>query len=327
MIGKTTRLLMGACLGAVLLVAAPAQAATVNGIIGWNAPPAGANKIVLGSDESRQDLIDRVIVDVDGDGIDDRDPAGVIDVGDSLFGHFVISTATVTPKGGSPVTHSLQHTATSHGTANSEWTGTFQIEVTAKQQIAPGVFNFAFGPDAAYDTGGFGTMLRMYEDNPVLLGGPGTTWVGGALDTPPAPHPPAAPALTDGPTYWALGIAAPGVNAWTGTGPDSMTTILGAAIRLASSTFAISRTAETVPGMAGDVHAMLPQLAGTDWSTGLPMVGETAGTSNIGAAPAGSPWQLSDNTNFNMTIVPLPPAVFGGLGLMGLGLLIRRRFF
>ena len=50
-----------------------------------------------------------------------------------------------------------------------------------------------------------------------------------------------------------------------------------------------------------------------------------AGTGSLD--PGTSGYDKSSDADFKVLYVPVPPAVFGGLGLFGLGLLIRRRFF
>lgn len=308
MIGKTTRLVSVAAVSAIIVLAGFAEAATVNQIIAW--PP---SKDAIGSDESRQDLLD-----TDGDGI--------IDQGESFHGIFDVTTIQTVPFGQPPNPQVIMK----HGAGNSEWTGEFQIMVVQKnaimnpitglQEVEPisgfPLWQFIFGPDPAFDTNNVGTMIRMYED-PM----PGISTYQPELQ----PKANAIGTAIDGAPYWAIGLPPGSQGAYVAVGPDVLAALQAfpPAQRIATSAFALDRTADTVFGMGGFQHVLAPQ---TDVYGNI---GEVIGSSEIGGPLPQSLWDLSDNTNMQLTVVPLPPAIWGGIGLFGLGVLVRlrRRFF
>ena len=286
---------------AVLAMAGVATAGTINSFISW--PP---DTVVFGSDENAEELINA------GGGEDT-----IIEIGDSLHGIMVIEQMNLF-RGGVPSEIDLLHAV-----GNSEFTAEFQIMVVNKiptgNPLVP--FEFWFAPDPAFDTNGVGTMVRMYED----FEAPNdvtdfdihdfTHTVG---ETPGIDIPDAVASVTDGVLFWALGIVPGKGNAWIGFGGDDIALSGSPTNRFSDAIFALNRTADT-GAAAGSIHTMvtMSNMAGT---------GEVIGTSEIGGRILGSPWPLSSNTNVEMIIIPLPAAVWAGMGLFGLiGVFSRRR--
>ena len=289
---KQTRLSVLVAIFAVLAVAGIAMAGTVNDFIEW--PP---ETIVFGSDENVERLINRV------------GSADIIDIGDSIYGLLVIEQMALL-RGGVPSDIRL-----THNDGNSEFTAEFQILIVGKvatgNPLAP--FAFTYGPDPAFDTSTVGTMIRMYED----FEPPGDSthfdihdFTDSLGETAGPDQPDAITSVTDGAFYWALGLVSAG-NAWTGAGGDDITAVGGPSDRLGDAFFALDRTADT-GAAAGSVHTMKVL------TNALGMSGEFIGTSEIGGPIAGSPWPLSSHSNVELVIIPLPAAVWAGMGLIGL---------
>jgi hypothetical protein len=284
--------------GFVLASAGLVNAAMVNDLI--SAPP---EKIVFGSDESRQDLLNLV----------GADPS-IIDVGDVLYGIFPIPQLNV-----NGTSYEMQHVY-----GNSEWTAEFAIQVAAKiatGAVDPGsglpIYTVVFAPYAPFDVAKDGlldgTMVRMYEDT-------GLTHfdVDDDASAPARTQAGATATVTDGSYYWSLGYVR-GSNAWVGQGIDDISAVGSVADRLGSAVFALDRTSETF-AFAG-LGAGLAMVDKSN-ATGT---GEIKGTANIGGPVVNSPWPLSDNANVEFTIVPEPfTLTFLGFGAIGV-LRIRRR--
>ncbi len=289
---KQTRLSVLVVIFTVLAMAGIATAGTLNDLIAW--PP---DTVVFGSDENVERLVNRV-------GSPD-----IIDIGDSIYGLLVIEQMNLL-RGGVPSEIRL-----THNDGNSEFTAEFQILVVGKvptgNPISP--FAFTFAPDPAFDTNNVGTMIRMYED----FEPPGdsshfdihdfTDLLG---ETPGPDMPDAITSVTDGAFYWALGLVSAG-NAWIGTGFDDLSLPIGPSDRLGDVVFAPDRPTE-LGAAAGSVHSMLAL------TNALGMSGEFIGTSQIGGPIAGSPWPLSSHSNVDLVVIPLPAAVWAGMGMMGL---------
>lgn len=257
-----------------------AQAASLNDLI-----PNELGSEVLLSDENRERLINRV-----GD-------ANTIDVGDSLYGILTFDQLKYTTPGNPP---SPQFPLL-HAAGNSELTGEFQILVTGKVQVAPGVYNFTFGADSAFD-GGKGTVIRLWED---AVGG--TTFLDALDDESKIGN------FTDGTLYFGAGLASAG-NAFVGTGGDTLTGLLPSS-RLGDSVFALDLT-EVGSFELADVLATLTNEAGS---------GQFVGDSNIGGPVRGSDWPLSSHTTAQFSTVPSPAAAGVGLGMLGMWIARRRR--
>jgi hypothetical protein len=129
----------------------------------------------------------------------DTGTQGVLDEGDSVRGVFSFPFLRSTTTG---------ERVRLNGTTNSALHGLFEIEVTDKTEVAPGVFNFTFGPhdDFAADVGEVeGATVGLWESstelNPsvcgtkaaceaaatagtlrLVLGGDDTTWTGTGAD-------------------------------------------------------------------------------------------------------------------------------------------------
>ncbi len=289
---KTSHKVAAGALG-VLSVGGAVNAATINQLI--DAPPV---RSVLGSDENREEVIAP-----DGSV---RSVGSTILVGDVIHGIVAFEQLFVAPPGGQV---NLDH---AHG--NSELTGEFSLLVSAKvpDPANPGKFAFIFAPDPAFDTGGVGTLIRLYEDQM-----PGTSHFdvdgGGSKAA-------AIASVTDGLFFNGLGLASAG-NFYMAYGTDVIPSG-SATLRLGDAFFALDRTEAGL----GSVHKLDPlgQVAALGGLGTLIGAGEVIGTGEVGPRAPGSPWELSSNTQFSMRVIPVPAAVWGGMALLG-GLGVTRR--
>lgn len=123
------------------VMAGPANAASVLSLLNSGSGAAGSNTLV---DDNREYLIDRV-----------GNTTGQIDVGDSIRGLAIWSK--------------LNGHALGEGTSNNELTAVFQVRVTGKTLVSPGVWDYSFGPDSSFAEAsalGLGgrAMMVFYED-------------------------------------------------------------------------------------------------------------------------------------------------------------------
>jgi hypothetical protein len=278
----------------LLSLTAGASAATINELI--DAPPV---RSVFGSDENREEVIAP-----DGSV---RPVGATILAGDVIHGIVAFEQLFVDPPGGQV------NLDNAHG--NSELTGEFSLLVAAKvpDLANPGKFALIFAPNPAFDTGGVGTLIRLYED-PVVgfsshfnVDGGGSKAVG--IGT-----------VTDGSFYNGLGLASAG-NFYLGYGTDVIASG-SPTLRIGDVFFALDRTEAGL----GSVHKLDPLVQVADLG-GLGLVGgvgEVIGTGEIGPRVFGSPWELGSNSQFQLKVIPIPAAVWGGMALLG-GLGVARR--
>jgi hypothetical protein len=272
-----------------------ARAESINTLI---APLVGETAEVFGSDDGRQELIK-------GAG---NTQANTIEVGDSHHGIFYIDQLFV---------HSLPSdvlvaTSLEHSAGNSELTGEFQVKVLSKADLTPAdlsdhLFLYEFGVDSAFDTDGFGTVIRLYED-----ASPGTTHfdLDDANDNDSSGSPSKAGgvvSVVDGAFYMGLGFKSVG-NTWIAVGDDRINLPFSPVARIGDTGFALDRTESGIASIVGLSPLVDP------FSGGL---GEVIGSSQIGPKIPGSPWELSSNNQFQFNVVPEPAT----LGLIGLGVM------
>lgn len=233
----------------------------------------------------------------------------VIDVGDSLRGIFYMDKLEFTDLANNT---SLTHLGAP--STNDEWTGVFQVMVTSKVAVSPGVFNFTFGPDPTFaEAAAVGTagkaMLVMYDDavqNVNLNGGTIASRTATA---------------TDGTYFWSAGFtgapvagaATPGAGqGWIATGGDDVSAVINSGAILGSANFGITRVKGSTVG-AGDANPLVP-LTSPFFGYGSTFVG----SSTIqGRGFVNTPFDLTSLTSFTFA-VPVPAAVWSGLGLLGI---------
>jgi hypothetical protein len=292
MIGSRANWTAGIAVASTLAIAVGTQADDINTLMtSGGVFPAN----VIGSDENREEVFHS------------GTPTSTIDVGDVVHGIIAFEQLYVDPPGTGQI--DLDHV---HG--NSELGGEFSLLVTAKvaDPANPGKFAFTFGPDPAFDTGGVGTLIRLYEDaTPGLstfnVDGGGSKAV-------------ATASVTDGALYVGLGLSSPG-NFYHAYG-NGVISGPNATLRVGDVFFALDRTEAGV----GSALTLAPIVQIADLG-GLGLVagiGEIIGTGEIGPRVPGSPWELGSNTQFALTIVPEPAT----MGMMALGVLAmwpRRR--
>ena len=268
----------------------------------------GAASITL-SDEDRENVIQ-------------RDDNQTIDVGDSIFGIFALEQVMITDE------ETFRDTLGEEGT--NELTGVFQIRVASK--TADGSinritgtpnFDYTFAPDTASleDRIDFelseGTMVAFFEDSTVDL----TRSIDeGTSDDQVA-------RATNGEFFLEVGFsstdgngasaAAPG-EFWIGQGPDDISMIgqLSSSLAPANSNFGVSRTSNR--GNGGDLLIV-------DQDSGVGTV-EFFGNSNIrGTDGINTDFDFTSDTTFDFALIPTPAALPGGLMLLGIAALRRRR--
>lgn len=247
--------------------------------------PSIGDEILL-SDENREELINNV------------GAANIIDEGDVLAGVFGVEQLFV--NGDRKGQLLMQN-------GNSELSGLFEIRVVSKTATGRMVggqmeYEFVFGPNTGSEfEGGTGAMVKAYEDE---VGG--TTYFGELDDSKEG----ARDVVSDGELFISAGIADED-DFFVGTGFEDITLAGPPSFRIGESIFALSR-------LGGSFDFPLAEIALGEGA------GEFVGTSNIGPGLRGSAWELSSNTNFNMTIIPSPAAAGAGLVMLG-GLLLKRR--
>lgn len=289
---KIDKLMMAAVAGTGLAMASAAQAVTVQDFI-------LQNQNVLFSDDSGEEIIKA----------EGNTNANRIQEGDVIRGVFGVNFGSNT--NGSNLTPLL------HVANNQELTGSFSLKIVSKTRISDGrdgvsgtpddEYNFVFGVDESY-ANGTNSLIRLYVEDPS-----GTSYVPNLYTTKAA----ARATTTDGDFFAGIGLANAG-NAIIGTGSD----FFGAPGRVlgdvGSSLFALDITESgTIDG--GDALDSLPLVT---------LVNNAGSGVVIGASllrgPQG-PWDLTNDFNFELSVVPTPAAVGPGLALLGFLMARRRR--
>lgn len=322
MIGKTTRLVLAGAMIGVLAMSGTAHAKSVNGLI---------VDIANVGDSLVFDFTDRDVSAI-------LTPGGVpvvgpVNPGDIIFGTLGIRqiqnvNGTVLPGmvGDTPL-------------LNDELAGIYAMGITGVNPVPGGAITSAPLSQAQLLAAGLGWLQPYGFGNGIPGGVPGGSQAMVAMfteTTPPGgqanytPNPAAGlldvPGATDGLFWTSYG----GPNGWWTITDTQQFGWVGAIFNTV--------TASNAPAnlQIGTLSFSLPQVLGPLGSGGAttnlnfttPLT-PTFGKANAllgGGGGGGAP--TSDLAlSGTATVVPLPPAVFGGLGLFGLGLLIRRRFF
>jgi len=234
---------------------------------------------------------------------------GIIEVGDYLTGVFDYNRI-------SPGLSGYPGTQIGSGTAYSELTGIFLLQVTSKTAAGGGTFNFTFGADSAkfaslYGLGGLsaGTMIRLFDDvNPnFTLSGTNAGSIASA---------------TDGVQFMDVGFTGVGGTAAAGEGwlvlggSDNFGALASQpySTTLGTANFAVDRTSNAG---AGGGLVLIKQT--TTLTTAFGGSAEFVGSSTIkGSAGTGIAWTGASQTNLDfIAAVPVPTAAWMGLPLLG----------
>jgi hypothetical protein len=314
---KWSRIAVGVALVAVSAVvfAQGAQAASVNGAL--SGASFGDVFGALAQDNAREYLY-----------LDDGD--GLIGVGDVLRGILRIDEADISPLnlGG---TNNVSFTPTS---GNNEWAGVFQVMVTSIGTITgdgsvgdPYRADLTFGPDAGFAEAGLlagSAMVLFYEDAThefLADNGTGQSFTTEQLIA----------RVTNGMQYWAMGYTGNGtdINGNTDAGPGegwsapssflALAPGVPGAITLATFNAAMNRLF-IGGGSLGDsvllTKMLSPIFAPASGATVDFLAGGTV--NGIGTS---TPFEAqSNNVTFQFTgqVIPLPGAIWAGLGMLGM---------
>jgi hypothetical protein len=314
---KWSRIAVGVALVAVSAVvfAQGAQAASVNGAL--SGASFGDVFGALAQDNAREYLY-----------LDDGD--GLIGVGDVLRGILRIDEADISPLnlGG---TNNVSFTPTS---GNNEWAAVFQVMVTSRGAITgdgsvgdPFRADLTFGPDAGFTEAGAlagSAMVVFYEDTThefLADNGTGQSFTTEQLIA----------RVTNGTQYWAMGFTGAGADvngntaAATGEGWSAPSSFLAlapgvpGAITLATFNAAMNRLF-IGGGSLGDsvllTKMLSPIFAPASGATVDFLAGGTV--NGIGTS---TPFEAqSNNVTFQFTgqVIPLPGAIWAGLGMLGM---------
>jgi len=327
MIGKTTRLLM---IGAVacMLVAGPAAAKTVNGVIFDEAPGPYPQGPVLLEDNDKT-----YIMDVNQNGL--------LDNGDVLRGMFEVQSIRGPGSGGTPIGFAT----------NNELTGIYDIQVAftwapgAPGNPNPADFTWAFGPDLGFggypgDPAGIipGAMVAMFDDSAqdyqddMAVAGNEENLIGTAGDRVIGPGPGGGAASATALLWAQFGMVGNAAEVWWTKAPTNVIAAVSAGpaegtLAGPSATGGLQLSLIPSGGLADQI--LWPNPSGVELDGSLGIFGKDTDSGTPGVQPAFTNFDVSSDNDLTITVVPLPPAVFGGLGLFGFGLImrIRRRFF
>ena len=330
MIGKTIRLVIGACVCSVMCLGPPVHAKTVNEVI---------------DDEMVAPYVNLDLEDNDRSYIySDVGQTDILDTGDIIRG--MLQVQYIDGPGGLP----SPGTQIGGLTSNNELTAVFDIEVVQSwlptdgtAQGHPlgdgsGLYAWAFGPDAAFGARAgdpappfampAGAMVVAFDDStndytqdtvpvPGGLTGQEENLIKTAGDT----------SAGNNAKLWAVfGIPQSSTGLWlTFSATNNLNTIKNG----------LAPAYTNTPGAWGGFELDLIASGGLADNLLIPIPGESEellgslaiyGTKNKQGGSVVNNFDFISDSDLTIA-VPLPPAVFAGLGLMGLGLLIRRRFF
>ncbi len=325
MIGKTTRLVLAGVMIGVLAMSGTAHAKSVNGLI---------LDIANVCDTLTFDFTDRDVSAIllpNAVGGIPQPRVGPVGINDIIFGTLAIRqiqnvNGTVLPGmvGDTPL-------------QNDELTGVYAMGITGINAIAGGAITAAPLTQPQLVAAGLGWLQPFGFGNGIPVGNQAmvamfteTTPPGGQANY--SPNPPAGglaaldvPGATDGLFWGSYG----GPNgSWTITDSQAAGWV-GAIFNTVTASNAPAAT------QIGTLTFSLPQVLGpgaggatTILDLTTPFV-PTPGKANALLGGGGGGGAPTSDLALSATahVVPLPPALFGGLGLFGLGLLIRRRFF
>lgn len=234
---------------------------------------------------------------------EDLNNNNLLDVGDTLRGILKIQTLVDLSGGGGP-NIDIQDA----GTGNNELAAVFEAQVLTKTAIGGGLFNFTFGANTDFGTefGVAGAMVVFYEDpNHEFTKTCTTTGSGGDCEG----------NIIDGTRSLVLGIGGDGGEFWTTfAAPDNVGALDGL---LTTNTFGFFNIGLNV---LETIYPFVAQVGPDASGTGA-VHGDTFGGVNQ------SPYDAQDDTDFGMVFDVVEPGTLGimGLGLIGLGLLRRRK--
>jgi hypothetical protein len=333
-IGFTTAVLV-----AVLAFAVTAQAASVNTLI----PKDGVTEAV--ADDASVEYIS-----YGGTGLNDVDSTRIINVDDTIRGAFVISRIGVS----GPSNVGLGVTS-----GVDEWGGAFSIKVvdivdTLTKTLHPGdagaplitdqKWTIVFGADDNFndwldsigggtDTLGgsmaSGTAVRMWEDS--TIAGDGSrgnadflSRVGDGDAGNPDSH---VATATDGAYYWDLGFGSYG-NTWVLNNSALVAPLLSASLAGSPANFELSLLGSSSIAVSIKHGGVTGLITGdpVDFTGNTTIAGPGSTTTGDTAAIAG--FHATDKAHLQFVAVPVPQAVWLGLGMMGLigfGAIRRRR--
>lgn len=349
MIGKTTRLVgwIAASAMLLLLLGADAEAASVNTAI---------HKVTAGSYPANI-----LLEDEDKTYVLDNNDDGYLTEDDVVRGMFTVQWI----KDTGPDTNIGSGTIYNEATAVYDLlvTGTSTSAGTGEPPVPVGWTRFYFGPDplflagAAWPAPAYGpaysgdptglaafagtAMIVAFDDSAqdVLLDDKSTPPTGGApwagqeenligTATDQVFNGTGLPNTASGTAaLWGVFgmLGNPGEIWYTDSPTTSIAALSGALAKIAGAFSAYGHfDLSLIPsGGLGDSIVVPRPTTGLEMGGDMELWGKNDGT----GLPAYNNFQLESDTDVRLRVVPLPPAVFGGLGLFGLGLLIRRRFF
>lgn len=235
--------------------------------------------------------------------------AGILEVGDYLTGVFDYNRI-------GNLVIGYPGTQIGSGTAYSELTGIFLLQVTSKTAAVGGGFNMTFGADSVkfaslYGLAGVnaGTMIRLFDDDTPDFTLSGTN--AGSIAS-----------ATDGLQFVDAGFTGVGGTAAAGEGwlvlggNDNFGALAGQpySTTLGTANFALDRT--STAGLGGGM-VLVKQT--TNLTTAFGGSAEFVGSSTIkGSAGTGYAWVGASQTNLDfVAAVPVPTAAWMGLPLLG----------